>query len=217
MNKQGINGIGWCDYTWNPITGCLNNCPYCYARKIYKRFKNINSDFKPTMHYDRLCEPLGLKNPSRIFVCSTSDFWGKGVCQEWREEVYKTIKECPQHTFQILTKQPQKMTFSDALHMPNRIWRGVSVTKPIDKLRILQLTISIHEHNFISFEPLLEHMGTIRLDGISWVIIGGLSPKPVHKKEWIDNIVRQAKQKNIPVYIKDNAKYDKIIKQFPKI
>jgi protein gp37 len=38
MNKQGKNGIEWCDYTWNPVTGCLHGCGYCYAEKIAKRF-----------------------------------------------------------------------------------------------------------------------------------------------------------------------------------
>ena len=35
MNKSKIE---WCDSTWNPVTGCLNGCEYCYARKIAERF-----------------------------------------------------------------------------------------------------------------------------------------------------------------------------------
>lgn len=35
MNKSKIE---WCDMTWNPVTGCFNNCEYCYARKIANRF-----------------------------------------------------------------------------------------------------------------------------------------------------------------------------------
>ncbi len=35
MNKTGIE---WTDYTWNPVTGCLHGCEYCYARKIARRF-----------------------------------------------------------------------------------------------------------------------------------------------------------------------------------
>lgn len=35
MNKSKIE---WCDYTWNPVTGCLHGCPYCYARGIARRF-----------------------------------------------------------------------------------------------------------------------------------------------------------------------------------
>lgn len=35
MNKSKIE---WCDHTWNPITGCRHNCPYCYARRMTARF-----------------------------------------------------------------------------------------------------------------------------------------------------------------------------------
>ncbi len=35
MNKTKIE---WCDATWNPVTGCLHDCEYCYARKIANRF-----------------------------------------------------------------------------------------------------------------------------------------------------------------------------------
>ena len=38
MNKQGKRKIEYLDFTWNPVTGCLHNCPYCYARKITNRF-----------------------------------------------------------------------------------------------------------------------------------------------------------------------------------
>ncbi len=36
--------IEWCDATWNPVTGCLHDCPYCYAGKIAKRFAGKISD-----------------------------------------------------------------------------------------------------------------------------------------------------------------------------
>lgn len=43
MNKSKIE---WCDMTWNPVTGCLHNCPYCYARRIAERF---GLDFAPKL------------------------------------------------------------------------------------------------------------------------------------------------------------------------
>ena len=35
MNRSKIE---WCDHTWNPISGCRHNCPYCYARRMTARF-----------------------------------------------------------------------------------------------------------------------------------------------------------------------------------
>lgn len=55
MQKTGIE---WCDSTWNPVTGCLNGCPYCYARSIANRFgghwdgeQNCQDD--PMMKYSK--------------------------------------------------------------------------------------------------------------------------------------------------------------------
>lgn len=38
MNKTKIE---WCDRTWNPVTGCLHKCEYCYARRIAERFGGL--------------------------------------------------------------------------------------------------------------------------------------------------------------------------------
>ncbi len=47
MNKTKIE---WCDYTWNPVTGCLNGCEYCYAKKIVQRFQGWTDDDGWTHH-----------------------------------------------------------------------------------------------------------------------------------------------------------------------
>ena len=38
--------IDWCDSTWNPVSGCLHSCEYCYARRIAERFGGYPSDEK---------------------------------------------------------------------------------------------------------------------------------------------------------------------------
>ena len=65
MNKSKIE---WCDYTWNPVTGCLHGCEYCYAPGIANRFADGN--FDPTFHQYRLGEPYKHKKPQNIFVGS---------------------------------------------------------------------------------------------------------------------------------------------------
>jgi len=111
MNKQGKNDIEWTDYTWNPLKGlCSVNCkdlqgkPYCYARRMYKRFK-----WNPKIRLDEkeLLEPLKLKKPSKIFVCSTIELFHPDILQKWQRFIFDIIKECPQHTFVILTKIPE--------------------------------------------------------------------------------------------------------------
>ena len=204
--------IEWTDYTWNPITGCLNGCPYCYARKISDRF---HKSFKPEIHYDRLSQPLKENKPSKIFVCSMSDFWGKGVPPIWREEVYNIIKACPNHTFQLLTKQPQNITGEDRI--PENCWVGVSVSGGDDGWKIGKL-LSIIKNNktFLSYEPVLSSLSILSYPGLDWIIIGGLTPKPVHDKKHIDNILTEANNWKIPIFIKDNANYPIKRKEFPE-
>lgn len=199
MNRQGKKGIGWCDWTWNPITGCRGGCSYCYARKMYERF---GKSFEPTFHYDRLNQPLKQRKPSKIFVCSVSDFWGNGVGQVWRNFVYNAMEACPQHTFQILTKQPQLIEDWDLI--PKNVWLGTTITGYKDEWRIHHLR-KYQGLKFISFEPLLDEI-TIMLEHIDWVIIGALKDKKP-KIDWICDILRNADKCEIPVFSKNNIKH----------
>ena len=118
MNRTKIE---WTDFTWNPITGCLNSCPYCYARKIAKRFPNIfPNGFKPTFHEDRLAEPyeevpetFRSKNPNlslghaMIFTVSMGEMFGSWVPDTWISKILEVIRDNPWHVFQILTKCPE--------------------------------------------------------------------------------------------------------------
>jgi hypothetical protein len=48
-----------------------------------------------------------------------------------------------------------------------------------------------------------------------WVVIGGLTPRPVHKKEWVDKIIKQARELKIPIFLKTNLHYPEKIQEFP--
>ena len=207
------NSIGWCDYTWNPITGCLNNCFYCYVRKIYKRFKK---DFAPQIHYNRLREPFKLKKPSKIFVCSVSDLCGKGVKPMWREEVYLTMRSTPKHVYQVLTKQPQNI--KDWGRIPENVWLGVTITGDRDKWKGGYLR-RYKGVRFVSFEPLLAVPNVTFVDH-NWVIVGAMtgpgSKKYAPRKEWIQGIINQARAWSIPIFLKGNLKWPEKIQEFPK-
>lgn len=135
MNKSKIE---WCDYTWNPVTGCLHGCEYCYARRIINRFGKTSRytpneagnkifevekpeleldgkvydlypyGFEPTFHRYRLIEPIKLKKPSKIFVSSMGDLFGDWVPDEWIEEVYIACQKADNHKYIFLTKNPTR-------------------------------------------------------------------------------------------------------------
>lgn len=126
--------IDWADATWNPITGCMHGCEYCYARRIAARFGSqqmpiftdypvLNEpvrsvgigagkiqpypfDFTPAFHRYRLDEPQKWKKPRTIFVCSMADLFGDWVPDEWIREVFKACEAAPQHRYLFLTKNP---------------------------------------------------------------------------------------------------------------
>lgn len=105
--------IEWTDMVWNPISGCTKvseGCRNCYAERMAKRQAGrngypYNEPFKVTLHPDKLDEPIRWKKPRMIFVNSMSDLFHEDVSFEYIAKVYDIIKQCPQHTFQILTKR----------------------------------------------------------------------------------------------------------------
>lgn len=206
MNRTKIE---WCDYTWNPIVGCKRGCPYCYARKIHNRFNPSIPFEKITRFEDRLSQPLTLRKLSRIFVGSMSDI------EYWTSmDMYKVlniVKARPQHTFLFLTKNGEVYNRQE---FPNNCWLGV--TSVNGKYKFVIKKENRHNIKFLSIEPLLMKWTGLWLSSqIDWIIIGGLSPKPVHKKEWIDSMCKEADRLKIPIFIKQNTNYPKIRQEFP--
>ena len=202
MNKTRIE---WCDYTINPIKGlCKSACSYCYARRMYKRFKwNEEIRYIP----ETLQEIDKIKNPSRIFVCSTNDLFGEWISDRWIFDIMTSLHKYPQHTFLLLTKNPKR--YND-FTFRNNFWLGQTIVKKEDWAQI-----ALPNKKFISFEPLLDNdIGNYYFPA-DWFIIGGLTPTPKHSHEAIDRILEQADRFGVPVFIKHNAYYSKIRKEFP--
>ena len=147
-------GIEYGDYAWNFASGCGNNIDgkckaggfRCWAYLITQRFGgHYPNGFNPTIYPEALLSPLYLKKPSRILCAFMGDlFWkcpefdpdrkiesimpsGKAsVTMSLKGWIFTTIKQCPQHTFLFLTKQPQNLPqFSP---FPDNCWVGVTAT-----------------------------------------------------------------------------------------
>lgn len=155
MNKTKIE---WCDYTWNPVTGCLHGCSYCYARRIDSRFGD--GSFMPAFHPERLQEPTKIKKPSRVFVSSMGDLFGDWVSIDWIKSVFKACEAAPNHLYYFLTKNPIKYgqlngaLYNYSWNTPLNWWFGITITSQgdISKLRYLPYGPA---RTFISLEPLL--------------------------------------------------------------
>lgn len=215
MNRQCPNKIDWADYTWNPISGCLHGCSYCYMRRMEKRFPGI---MEPKFHEGRISEPLKLKRPSRIFVGSSGDMWGDWVSEKYINWVLDVAAFCPRHTFFFLTKNPNR--YSKFTDYTENMWFGTTVdgrSKTLSNINDLLIATNGHciVNRFVSFEPLLSKIECPNLFGLKWIIIGGDSTKGAKKppKEWADTIIEEARRFNIPVWVKDNYGYPERIKE----
>lgn len=215
------SNIEWTDATWNPVTGCDRTspgCDNCYALKMAGRLNrmgqaNYQNDGDPrtsgpgfgvTCHPHMLDQPLRWKRPRRIFVNSMSDLFHPDVPDEFIARVFAVMALCPQHTFQILTKRPQRMasllasprfdvfrasvvdSFIDhgvrvgldddpfAWPLPN-VWLGVSIENDTYSWRANYLRDTPAAVRWISAEPLLGPLPSLDLTGIDWLVVGGES------------------------------------------
>lgn len=227
--------IAWTQKTWNVVTGCSKysaGCANCYAEALTKRFpKAFPNGFNVTLHPERLDEPKHVKKPSMFFVCSMADLFHDDVPFEFIDRVMDIIEICPQHTFQILTKRPERMYqyFCERTRpchrrydLPKNIWIGTTVENAEATKRLFTFTAILLPHTtnvrFLSCEPLLGDLGELDLRDIDWVIAGGESgPKarPM-KKEWVLNIKRQCAEQNVAFFFKSWGRYGESGKPCPK-
>lgn len=208
MNKTLIE---WCDYTWNPVTGCKHGCTYCYARKIAERFKGSKAwpqGFEPICREDRWGEPYAIKKPQVIFVCSMADLFGAWVPDEWITRVFDSIAMAPQHTYLFLTKNPARYAQIPTECFQDNRWFGTTVTNQADaEARIPSLTRLRDANTFISFEPLLGQLSDVLdLHGIGGIIIGAqTNPSVPVTPEQVRPIGSAADQAgNVPIFCKNS-------------
>ncbi len=209
------SAIEWTDATWNPVTGCTKispGCAHCYAETITLRFKR-GGPFLPgkttiKLHPDRLDDPGKWRSPRLVFVNSMSDLFHEEVPFEFVREVFEAMESHDQHTYQILTKRPERMleysAWADGRWWPTNVWAGVSVEnqywadRRIPLLRQVPATV-----RFLSCEPLLKPL-ELELTGLQWVIVGGESGHKARPMEesWAVDIRDQCQQAGVAFFFK---------------
>lgn len=210
--------IEWTESTWNPITGCTKvspGCAHCYAETFAERFRGVpghpyEQGFDLRLWPERLNLPLKWKKPRLIFVNSMSDLFHENVPFEFVHSVFRTMQAATQHTFQILTKRPERArALASELPWPDNVWMGVSVENQRWTSRLADLRDVPAAVKFLSCEPLL---GALQLDlsDIGWVIVGGESghgARPMHI-DWARTVRDQCVAADVPFFFKQWGLHD---------
>jgi protein gp37 len=221
FNRTNDN-VEWALWTWNPVTGCDHGCDYCYARDIAERFYDDLPDgkrFAPVFRPSRLWAPRKMKVPSaaahnigekNVFTGSMTDLFGKWVPQDWIDAVFQEVVRAAEWNFLFLTKFPQRLAEQD---WPSNAWVGTTVDR--------QARVATAERSFrgvqagvkwLSCEPMLERLTFTSLEMFDWVVIGGASessqtPSSQPPAEWVEHLIRQARDSGCQVYFKTNLGY----------
>lgn len=210
MTKSAIE---WTEHTWNPVTGCDKvspGCDNCYAERLASRLQAMGSDrylngFELTLHRDKIEEPLRWVKPRMVFVNSMSDLFHPEVPRDFIEDVFDVMTEAERHTFQILTKRPQRAAkLLAGRPVAGNIWLGTSIETDryvfrADHLKRINVPI-----RFLSCEPLLGPLPSLDLAGIGWVIVGGESG-PGHRPidpDWVRDIRDMTNQAGLAFFFK---------------
>ncbi len=235
---MGDTHIQWTDKTWNCVRGCSKvseGCRNCYAMTVAHRFSGPGLPYEGLAHKvngnpewtnlvrelpEKLGEPLAWRKPCRIFVNSMSDLFHEQVSVTFIDQVWSVMARCPQHTFQILTKRPERMRYVvDHLLpcgiLPN-VWLGVSAEdQATADERIPLLLQTPAAVRFVSAEPLLGpiHMRQFLADfelgrgewgNLHWIIVGGESGPGARRMdlEWVRCIVSDTHIGGVACFVK---------------
>ena len=199
--------------TWNPVTGCTKisqGCKHCYAERMARRLEAMGSDryrngFNVTLHPDLLDVPRRWRQARIVFVNSMSDLFHDDIPLAYIQRVFATMRDCPHHTFQVLTKRSERLAKqAPQLPWPNNVWMGVSVEDARVIHRVADLQSVPAAVRFLSLEPLIGPLEALPLEGIHWAIVGGESGPRARllRKEWVTSIFRQCRAARVPFFFK---------------
>ena len=202
--------IEWTDATWNPVAGCAivsPGCTNCYAMRMAARLQAMGQEkyhgltrrsggravWEGRVRCDErsLGIPTKWSKPRRIFVNSMSDLFHPDVPKEFVSKIWSVMAVCGHHTFQILTKRPERMReLASTLPLLPNVWLGTSVESADFLSRLDDLRATPAAIRFVSFEPLLGSVATANLRGLHWIIVGGESGPRARPMQvaWVEEI-----------------------------
>lgn len=236
----GFSKIEWTDSTFNPWVGCTkikrpgnkpSACDFCYAEKWAKRSGQVRwGNFARRRTTDSYWRgPLGWNSQAsdfyrkfgrrrRVFCASLADVFDNQADAEWRADLFDLIRKCDQIDWQLLTKRPQnikKMLPRDWGEGYPNVWLGTTAEDADSyQQRVGHLLALPAVVRFVSYEPALGPLGSIKIEGETpdWIIIGGESgvrtdlARPT-RPEWARNVLAECLRHDVASFLKQWGSY----------
>jgi protein gp37 len=222
----------WAMWSWNPVTGCLHGCGYCYARDIATRVYPYG--FQPAYIPEHLDMPANTEQGEpreeddisyrNVLTCSMADLFGEWMPEEWVRSVIQVAIDNPQWTFIYLTKFPKRMP---GFSYPSNVWLGATVNKQRDVKPTERAFKQIKDNGFdglcwLSCEPLLDRLTFSDLQLFNWIVMGGSSqsrqtPALFPPFDDIVHLYQQARTTGCKIYMKTNLGIKQGITEFPTL
>jgi len=221
---MGESAISWTNLTWNPVTGCSKvspGCAHCYAETLSLKqgwsklpWLPANAKDNVVLHPDRLDQPLRRRKPSMIFVNSMSDLFHEEIPDDYIDQVFSVMAAATWHTFQVLTKRPERMLAFTQQYRPEplpNVWLGNSVENQYWAERRIPILAQVPAAvRFLSCEPLLKPLDLrCWLPSLSWIIVGGESGPKFRRMphEWARDIRDQCVAAGVAFFFKQSSSY----------
>lgn len=189
----------------------------------YTRSANFPTGFKPTFYRYQLDYPIHKTAPCRVFVVAMGDMFGTWVPDEWIEKVFEACAKAPQHKWIFLTKNPARyLALAGAGKLPkdSNFWFGSTITTPDTPYYW-----SNQHKTFVSIEPLLAPFDEVDIEEVQradWIIVGNMtgagSKNHQPKREWVEAIVKAAREAGKPIFMKNGLKElwgEPLIQEYP--
>lgn len=226
---MGKTRIEWTQRTWSPVTGCTPispGCAHCYAERMARRlagrygYPEAPGHFDVVLRSERLDEPLKWRKPTMCFVCSMGDLFHDAVPLSFLNDVFGVMVKYEQHTFQVLTKRPQRMknyfdfwaklTGVEKIELLPNVWLGVTAENQrwweLRRDAFFDTPATVH---FVSYEPAIGELvfSDDDLRRLDWVIAGaetGPRKRPM-QLDWARSLRDQCQSAGVPFFFKRDS------------
>jgi protein gp37 len=217
---------------WIGCTKVAPECKNCYAEELMDRryhraswgkdqprVRTSEANWTLPLRWQKQANASGKR--FKVFCASLSDWLDDEVPADWLADLLALIHQTPNLDWLLLTKRPEnwghRVNYAAAFllaakspsgewaaqwttgHAPVNVWIGVSAGANLTAA--IDIPARIH---FLSCEPMLHQLDTMKAVDFNWIIFGGESGRNARPcyMEWLYEGLRFCRGENIAPFVK---------------